>query len=83
MGICENTPWIATYDDVYFLDDREWNLDLHDHVHSQLRGSPFYRPLQRQLRIRVVCPQRLKSTDAKTCIRRMQPRHSRCCFVQI
>ena len=34
MGICENTPWIATYDDVYFLDDREWNLDLHDHVHS-------------------------------------------------
>ena len=83
MGFCKITFGPVADDDVYFLDDREWNLDLHDHVHSQLRGSPFYRPLQRQLRIRVVCPQRLKSTDAKTCIRRMQPRHSRCCFVQI
>ena len=34
MGFCKITFGPVADDDVYFLDDREWNLDLHDHVHS-------------------------------------------------
>ena len=83
MGIRKNTSWAATYDDVYFLDDREWNFDLHDHVHGQLRGGAVYRPLQHKLRIRAVRSQGLKPSYAKTCLRRVQLRHSSSCAVQI
>jgi hypothetical protein len=41
MGFCEITSWLAAYDVVYFLDDRNWNFNLHHHVHSSVGSWPF------------------------------------------
>ena len=54
MGFCKITFGPVADDDVYFLDDRKRNLNLHYYVHDSVGNGSFQSTLEYTISFRVV-----------------------------
>ena len=54
MGFCKVTIRTIANDDVYLLDDRKRNLNLHNYVHDSVGNGSFQSTLEYTISFRVV-----------------------------